>query len=345
MAYPHPTSPAATISSLSSDERRSVLDYIPPDCKVIAVAPARIYHASFGAASDEWTSTGLRGMLVFGRNRITAYPDRPIGSGEGTSFEQNYWFRLIDLNTGKGIVWFHPLPQELDYHADKPFFHTFSGASRMFGLRFDEDEDAEKFRKRITSRIQIIGTHPSHHVRALRSSPNPSSLPTRAPAPTARRGPAKPRAQAPKSVSFATPPASGSPPPAYSVALPQPEVERAPRTPRKLSPAMISGPNPGSFVHVAHVGLDAQGRVESTPNVEPGWTMILEELQGYGVTEKMVEKDFNFVEGFLAGAKASLIQELDKTTTAAANIKRAPTESAARARPGPMRRKNVPVYF
>ena len=128
MAYPHPTSPAATISSLSSDDKRSVLDYIPPDCKVLAVAPARIYHASFGAAADEWTSTGLRGMLVFGRNRITVYPDRPLGVGEGSSFDQNYWFRLIDLDAGKGIVWFHPLPQTLDYYIDKPFFHTFSGA-------------------------------------------------------------------------------------------------------------------------------------------------------------------------------------------------------------------------
>ena len=128
MAYPHPTSPAATISSLSSDDKRSVLDYIPPDCKVLAVAPARIYHASFGAAADEWTSTGLRGMLVFGRNRITVYPDRPIG--EGASIEQNYWFRLVDLDAGKGIVWYHPIPQSLDYEADKPFFHTFSGAVR-----------------------------------------------------------------------------------------------------------------------------------------------------------------------------------------------------------------------
>ena len=91
---------------------------------------------------------------------------------------------------------------------------------------------------------------------------------------------------------------------------------------------MISAPSPGSFVHVAHVGLDAKGKVESTPNVEPGWTMILEELQGYGVTEKMVDKDFNFVEGFLAGAKASLIQELNKTTAAAAKVTRLPTGSS-----------------
>ena len=130
---------------------------------------------------------------------------------------------------------------------------------------------------------------------------------------------------------------------------------------------MISSPAPGTFVHVSHVGLDAKGQIESTPNIEPGWTMILEELQGYGVTEKMVDEDFDFVEGFLAGAKASLVQELKKTTTAAAKIRRTPTREypsgrdwvcegqrltpiAATAiecekKTRPVQRKRVPGYF
>lgn len=133
MAYQtqHPDSPAATISSLSDDDKRNILSYLPPDTKLLAVAPARIYQSPFNASSDSWNFTGLRGMLVFGRNRISVYPDRPLGVGEGTSFEQNYWFRLIDVDSGKGIVWFHPIPSDLDYHADKPFFHTFSGCVRV----------------------------------------------------------------------------------------------------------------------------------------------------------------------------------------------------------------------
>lgn len=321
MAYPHPQSPAATISSLSHDDRRTIFDFIPSDCKVIAAAPARIYHSSFGASSDDWTSTGLRGMLVFGRNRITVYPDHPIGIGEGTSFEQNYWFRLIDLDSGKGIVWFHPIPHELDYHADKPFFHTFSGASRMFGFRFDEDHDADKFRKRVTSRIPISAPR----------VPKPHSASQHA------------RAQ-PVALAYPPAPHGGSPPPAYSLPVPvaEPQVEhaRSRAAPRKLAPGMIGAPNPGSFVHVAHVGLDAQGRVESSPGVDPGWTLLLEDLQGFGVTEKMVAKDFDFVEGFLAGAKASLVQELNKTT---AGGQRVPTEGAQRTRS--TRRKNVPGYY
>lgn len=128
---------------------------------------------------------------------------------------------------------------------------------------------------------------------------------------------------------------------------------------------MISSPTPGTFVHVSHVGLDAKGRFESTANIEPGWTMILDELEGYGVTGNMGEKDFDFVEGFLAGAKASLVQELKKTSTAA-KIRRTPTGMRRALHwcslatvtnrnavaptelpniPRPVQRKKVPGYF
>lgn len=119
----HPYSPATTISSLSDDDRRHILSYLPTDIRLLAVAPARIYHAAFGAAADSWSFTGLRGMLVFGRDRTAIYPDRPLDS----MLEPNYWFRLVDVDDGKGIIWHHPIPSDLVYHADKPFFHTFSG--------------------------------------------------------------------------------------------------------------------------------------------------------------------------------------------------------------------------
>ncbi|KAJ8489874.1 hypothetical protein ONZ51_g2669 [Trametes cubensis] len=243
---PPPRSPATTVSSLSSmieDTKRHVMSYLPPDSKVLCLAPARIYHSSFGTRGDSWTFTGLRGMLVFGRDRTTST----------NSTEQDYWFRLVDVDSGKGIIWFHQIPSDFDYHADKPFFHVFSGCSRMFGFRFDEDSDAEQFIKSVASRVHI----------------------------TAPRSP-KPRAQKSSASAAQTP--AGSP--------------------RRVSPAMISAPAPGTFMHVAHIGVGDNGRIEATPNVEPGWTMVLEELQGYGVDEKMGAQDVDFVEGFLAGAKA-----------------------------------------
>ncbi|OSD00482.1 hypothetical protein PYCCODRAFT_684034 [Trametes coccinea BRFM310] len=292
MAQAHtPRSPAATISSLASgpeDLKRQVSSYLPHDSKILAMAPARIYHSAFNARPDAWTFTGLRGMLVFGRNRTSIYPDRPLGVGEGTSFEQNYWFRLVDLDSGKGIVWFHQIPPNLDYHADKPFFHVFSGCSRMFGFRFDEDADAEHFLNRVTSRIQI----------------------------TAPRTP-KSKTSLSKASSLSMPTGTTTP------------------TPRRVSPSMISSPAPGTFMHVAHMGIDSDGCIDASPNVEPGWTMILEELQGYGVSEKMVSHDLDFVEGFLAGAKAKLVQELQSTPTP---IARTPTTGGKKARFMPRRK-------
>lgn len=68
---------------------------------------------------------------------------------------------------------------------------------------------------------------------------------------------------------------------------------------------MISSPAPGTFVHVTHVGYSQDGNIEASDNVEPGWTLILEELQGHGVNEKMVTENMDFIEGFLAGAQAA----------------------------------------
>ena len=122
-------------------------------------------------------------------------------------------------------------------------------------------------------------------------------------------------------------------------------------------------------MHVAHVGLDGAGRIEASQNVEPGWTMILEELHGFGVPPeeiKMVERrdSLDFVEGFLAGAKASLVQELRKTSTAARSKRShageflsvprgtcAPTGGLTAGYPDagfvprPVQRKRIPAYY
>ncbi|PSR71552.1 hypothetical protein PHLCEN_2v12561 [Hermanssonia centrifuga] len=74
---------------------------------------------------------------------------------------------------------------------------------------------------------------------------------------------------------------------------------------KRLSTAMISSPSPGTFVHVAHVGFDAEGRVETSDDIDPGWTMMLEELRGYGINKSSIDGSRDFIEGFLAGAKAS----------------------------------------
>ncbi|OBZ66692.1 Wiskott-Aldrich syndrome 1 [Grifola frondosa] len=266
---PSPRTPTSTLSSHSDDNVRRLL---PAGCKVYAKASARIYHASFG--TDAWSYTGLQGVLVFGRDRTTVHADKKLGVGQGTSIERNRWFRLVDTSPGKGVVWLHQIPDGFDYRSDKPFFHIFSGLSRMFGFRFDEDAEAEEFYKSIASHTQI-------------SSPR----------------------SRPRKLTF-------------------------PSSLKRISPSMISAPTPGTFVHLSHVGVNEKGQIEASPNVAPGWTVMLQELQGYGIDEKMVEDDLDFVEGFLAGAKASLVQELKSTQV---------PKPAGQKKRGPVHRKRVPT--
>lgn len=165
-------------SSLAHDKRH-ILSQLPADCKVVAVAAARVYHAPFGRRQDSWAYTGLRGLMVFGRDRIAVRGDRKLGTGPGTSFDQQYWFRLIDMSTGKGVVWMHQITENFEYSLDKPFFHIFPGKvcpaatrmcttapqltrsqTRMFGFCFDEDMEADKFHKKITGRLPTAGMSP-----------------------------------------------------------------------------------------------------------------------------------------------------------------------------------------
>ncbi|KAH9936712.1 hypothetical protein B0H21DRAFT_698985 [Amylocystis lapponica] len=243
-------------SSLAHDKRH-ILSQLPADSKVIAVAAARVYHAPFGAQHDSWAYSGLRGLMVFGRERITVRGDRKFGTGPGTSFEQKYWFRLIDMSSGKGVVWMHQITENFEYCLDKPFFHIFPGKTRMFGFCFEEDAEAGKFYKKVTGRLPAAGTR------------------------------------------HRTPPCPRCPPTTRRFKKPLP-----PLPPKRLSPSMISSPAAGTFVHVSHVGFNDQGHIELSDNVEPGWTMMLTELHGHGVTEKVVKNDIDFVEGFWAGVKA-----------------------------------------
>ncbi|KAH9929025.1 uncharacterized protein BXZ73DRAFT_102178 [Epithele typhae] len=331
------SSPTPSICSLVGDERQTILSYLPVEAKLIAVGPARVYHAP-------------------------SVPPKSLGE----PFEPKYWFRLVDVDGGKGIVWFHEIPSDLDYQTDKPFFHTFSGVSRMFGFRFDEDFDADKFRTRITSRITLAAPRAQSTDGRPAAKPLPASPPAAASAPLPRPLPEPPaRDLSPAAIAQPQPPSPRFNHPALQQVQPAPVHERKPSRGRKLSASMISAPSPGSFVHVAHVGLDAplnsvpipsdrsprsspsssaSSSAVSTPSSSPpstspsarrarrspspsprkaaldldaddGWTLIYKELEGFGpdILDLLRGRDINFVEGFLAGAKASLMQELHKT--------------------------------
>lgn len=161
--------------ALSEEIKRQILAYLPTDARILATASARVYHAPFGGRQTSWSPSGLSGILVFGRDRLTLHPDKRLGIGPGSTLEQNFWFRLVDLQSGKGLVWMHQIAEDLEYRLDKPFFHEFRGKvrilllfssphvltvvqTRMFGFRFDEDAEANKFYKKVTSHLRTIST-------------------------------------------------------------------------------------------------------------------------------------------------------------------------------------------
>ncbi|KAI0319340.1 hypothetical protein OF83DRAFT_1055149 [Amylostereum chailletii] len=231
--------------ALSRDDHYRLLTILPTATnKIITAAPARIYHAAFGAPEQEWSYTGLKGVVVFGYDNHV-----PMNTFDRNTYVTSYWFRLVDLRKGT-IVWAHEVREIIEYEAEKPFFHVFGGKSRKFGFRFDEDEDAAIFLQEVTERIVEIPIQ--------KPTPKKSS----------------------KSI-FSS---------------------RGQRHPIKLS--TISSPVPDSFVHVAHMGTDEHGYVDSSWNVAPEWTKLLQKLEGYGVDAEMVEENLEFVKGFLAGAEA-----------------------------------------
>ncbi|KAL4067404.1 hypothetical protein V8B97DRAFT_1873714 [Scleroderma yunnanense] len=157
---------SATAFFTAEDKQRhpylsSVLE--PSAYKVIATAAVRVYYAPFINPHLNWSYSKLRGILVFGRDReglvspatapaLPLSPPPPDRSG-GFRLKEKYWFRLIDVKTNR-VVWMFPVPEVFEYYRDKPFFHYFSGTTRMFGFCFDEDVEADVFFKKVVDRTR-----------------------------------------------------------------------------------------------------------------------------------------------------------------------------------------------
>ena len=81
---------------------------------------------------------------------------------------------------------------------------------------------------------------------------------------------------------------------------------------------MISSPAPGTFVHLGHVGFNYKGEIATSDGMDPGWTTMLEELQGYSVSNPLTDGDRESAQRSLAGEKtapvtaASALQTVDQ---------------------------------
>ena len=61
---------------------------------------------------------------------------------------------------------------------------------------------------------------------------------------------------------------------------------------------MISGPASGSFIHVAHMGYDAE-KGFTTKGVDPSWTAFLGQLEGSGVDRETIAREMDFIKDFV----------------------------------------------
>lgn len=103
----------------------AIADLRPGSYRVCGTVRGRIYHKSFDAPSKDWTSTGHRGLIVFGRDWQGDNDSSISGSSSASDDEsERFWFRLVDDSK---TTWIFRTSGRLDYQVDKPFFHIFPG--------------------------------------------------------------------------------------------------------------------------------------------------------------------------------------------------------------------------
>ncbi|KDQ53834.1 hypothetical protein JAAARDRAFT_136440, partial [Jaapia argillacea MUCL 33604] len=218
-------------STLTTEEKAKVKSAVPTSSnKIFTAGLARIYYAH--PDPNQWAYAGLQGALVFLRDNN----------------KNSSYFRMVDLNGTRGVIWEHELYDSLEYFQDRPFFHSFAGDECMIGFVFAEESEARTFYKKVTTKKNS----------ARKSTP----------ASKAKANEKKKKA------------GKGG----------------------KIDKSMISGPTAGSFIHVAHMGYDADKGFTST-NVDPSWMAFLDGLASHGIDKSLIENNMDFIKDFVRDAQ------------------------------------------
>jgi len=233
--------PYYATNTLTPEDKRRILSVLPTSSThIFAMARGQIYHAPFNAAnSGEWKPLDLRGAIIFGRDStIQEEDDSSFSQQSDDSFDgahdDDLWFRLVELEGKKGprVVWRQPVSViSSDYKMLVPFFHVFSGNSRMFGFRFEEDDEASRFYETVMIRTKerpLIKPNPLSRSWSRNVQRRRSALPA-------------------GSLKF---------------------------------PTKITNPDPGSFKHCAHLGLDDRGEIIVEGEVDKKWSVLFNGAPG-----------------------------------------------------------------
>lgn len=96
-------------TTMNSDEKAKVKNTLSGTSRIWSATIARIYYAH--PDPQQWSYAGLQGGLAFVKDK---------GSGL-------FYFRLVDLQGTRGVIWEHELYDGFTLNEDRPFFHSFAG--------------------------------------------------------------------------------------------------------------------------------------------------------------------------------------------------------------------------
>lgn len=96
-------------STMNKDEKDRVKNALTPTSKILTATVARIYYAY--PDPQNWSFSGEQGGLAFVKDKSSGL----------------YYFRLVDLQGTRGILWEHELYDNFMLNEDRPFFHSFAG--------------------------------------------------------------------------------------------------------------------------------------------------------------------------------------------------------------------------
>ncbi|GAB1528435.1 hypothetical protein RhiTH_011629 [Rhizoctonia solani] len=122
-------------STITASEKATVKQHLPSSTtKIHTATVARVYYAH--PNPNEWSYSGIQGALAFVSDKVRG----------------GFWWRVVDLQGTRGIIWEHEVYEPILYTQDRPFFHSFAGDECMIGFSFPNEGEAltmyKKFEKR-----------------------------------------------------------------------------------------------------------------------------------------------------------------------------------------------------
>ncbi|RUS15147.1 hypothetical protein BC938DRAFT_477071, partial [Jimgerdemannia flammicorona] len=128
-------------TTLTADNKVTVRRGLAGNVKIYTATVARLYVAY--PNPNQWTYTNIWGAVVFLKDK-----------------EKNdtFFFRIVDLTSGKGVLWEQEFYQGFEYTLDRPFFHTFVTDEYLAAFSFADEGEASILYKKVTNRENLDGS-------------------------------------------------------------------------------------------------------------------------------------------------------------------------------------------